>query len=79
LYNLQNQSYALKDLGKYLKYPLKHRELDGLYVVLEYQRHLEERKPLDPEVSEYNEDDVKALLFMIKRTTKGGIRIKRLK
>jgi len=73
-----NQSFALKDLGKYLKYPFKYPDLDGLFIALEYQRHIEEKKRIDPKVFEYNEDDVKALPFMIEMISKGEIRIERI-
>jgi len=65
-----NQSFALKDLGTYLKYSFKYPDLSGLLVALEYQRHVEENRPLDPRVLEYNEDDVKVLPFMIEKLTK---------
>lgn len=60
-----NQSFALKDLGSHLGYPFKHPDISGLFVAIEYQRHLDERRKLDRRVLDYNEDDVKALPFLI--------------
>jgi len=72
-----NQSFALKDIGKCLKYPFKHPDLDGFFVALEYQRHVEENKPLDPKVLEYNKDDVKALAFIVGKVTEGKFKIEK--
>ena len=76
-YIFPNQSFALKDLGTYLKYPFKHPDLNGLFVALEYQQHVEEKKTLNPKVFEYNEDDVKALPFIIEKVTKGKFKVER--
>ena len=66
-----NQSYALKNLSAHLGYPLKNPDMDGWRVALAYMEHVNEKKPLDPRVFEYNEDDVKSLPFMIKKITEG--------
>lgn len=60
-----NQSYALKDLASFLAYKFKYPELCGLLVALEYHRHIQDEIPLDPKIFEYNEDDVRALLFIM--------------
>ena len=62
-----NQSYALKDLGSHLGYKFRYPELSGLIVALEYHRHILDKTPLNPIFLEYNEDDVTALPFLIKR------------
>mgnify|MGYP001095880249 CR=1 FL=1 len=72
-----NQSFALKDLGTYIKYPFKHPDLDGFFVALEYHQHVEEKKSLNPKVLEYNEDDVRAIPFMIEQVTKNHHQIEK--
>lgn len=62
-----NQSYALKDLASFLGYRFKYPELCGLLVALEYHRHIQDKTPLDPRLFEYNEDDVKALPFIMEK------------
>jgi Icc-related predicted phosphoesterase/uncharacterized protein YprB with RNaseH-like and TPR domain len=62
-----NQSYALKDLASFLGYKFKYPELCGLLVALEYHRHIQDKTPLDPRLFEYNEDDVKALPFILEK------------
>lgn len=63
------KTYALKELGSFLEYKFKYPEMDGLMVALGYQKHVEENKPLDPKILDYNEDDVKALPHMIDKLT----------
>ncbi len=72
------QSYALKDLASFLGYKFKYPELDGLMVALNYQKHVEENKPLDPKILEYNEDDVRALPHMIDKLTSGKFSISKV-
>ncbi len=62
-----NQSYALKDLASFLGYKFKYPELCGLLVALEYHRHIQDKTPLEPRLFEYNEDDVKALPFIMEK------------
>ena len=62
-----NQSYALKDFASFLGYKFKYPELCGLLVALEYHRHVQDGTPLDPKIFEYNEDDVRALSFIIEK------------
>jgi len=62
-----NQSFALKDLGSFLEYPFKYPDLNGFAVALEYHRHIEDGKPLDPKILEYNEDDVKVIPFLLSK------------
>jgi len=62
-----HHSYALKELGGYLGYPLKQTELDGLAVARAYQRHVESGAPLVAGVLEYNEDDVKLVEHLVDR------------
>ena len=73
-----NQSFALKDLGRYFKYPFKHPDLEGRFVAERYHTHVNENKPIDPKVFEYNEDDVRAMPFMIEQITKGDLGIERV-
>lgn len=65
-----NQSYALKSLASHIGYKFKYPELDGLLVALEYHRHIMDNTPINAMLFEYNEDDVKALPFMIQQLTK---------
>jgi predicted RecB family nuclease len=60
-----NQSYALKNLGAFMKYPFKYPEIDGLVVALKYMSHVEDGKPLDKTLLEYNEDDVRVIPYLI--------------
>jgi predicted RecB family nuclease len=60
-----NQSFALKELGAYLQYPFKFPELNGMIVAQKYMKHAEDGEPLDKQIIEYNEDDVKVLPFII--------------
>lgn len=69
-----NQSYALKDLGTYLEYPFRHPDLSGLIVALEYQEHITKEKPLDSKLLEYNEDDVRAIHFILEKITSGKVK-----
>lgn len=62
-----SQSFALKNLGSFLGYPFKCPDLDGFTVALRYHAHVEEGKPLDPEILKYNEDDVKVIPFLISK------------
>jgi len=68
------KSYALKGLGSFLDYNFKYPEMDGLFVALSYQRHIEENKPLDPKIVEYNKDDVRVLPHMIKKLANNTFR-----
>jgi len=62
-----NQKFALKDLGTYLEYPFRYPDMDGLAVALSYQSHVEDGKPLDPKIYKYNEDDVRAIPYLIEK------------
>lgn len=66
-YIFPNQRFALKDLGSFLEYPFKNSDLDGLAVALAYHKQVEEGKPLDNRIFEYNQDDVKVLPFLISK------------
>ncbi len=66
-----NQSYKLKDLGELFKYPFKHTHLDGYAAARKYLTHIEKGEPLEQEVLEYGEDDVKVLPFLIEAIKKG--------
>jgi Icc-related predicted phosphoesterase len=72
-----NQSYALKNLGTYLRYPFKHADMNGLEVALEYLNHLKRKRKLDERVFDYNADDVNALPYIIKKIESDGYIIKR--
>jgi len=64
---LPNQRFALKDLAAFLGYSFKYPDLDGFIVALRYHKHVEDGSPLDPKILEYNQDDVKALPFIIEK------------
>ena len=68
---LPNQSYTLKNLGKLFKYSFKHTHLDGFVVALKYIAHIEKGDPLEQEIFEYCEDDVKVLPYLIEAIKKG--------
>lgn len=57
--------YKLKILGRYLGYPFRHIGIDGFYVAMEYQNHIDTGKPFNQDYIEYNDDDVKALPYII--------------
>ena len=63
--NVRNQSFALKNLGAFLKCQFKFPDLDGRIVAIKYLRHAEDGKPLNEELKKYNEDDVRVLPFII--------------
>jgi len=67
-----NQSYALKNLGAFMNYPFKHPEIDGFLVALQYMSHVEDKKPLDKTLLEYNEDDVRAIPYLISEIKSKG-------
>jgi len=60
-----NQDFSLKQMGAYLKYQFKNTDIDGLFVALEYHRHIEDNVPLDSLIFGYNEDDVKVIPHII--------------
>lgn len=62
-----HRSFKLKEFGYYQGYPFKHGDLDGLWVAMEYHRHVNNGTPLDMRVFKYNEDDVRAIPFLIER------------
>ena len=70
-----NQSYALKELGSHLAYPFSHPDLGGLWIALEYQMHLKEKRKLDSRVFPYNKDDVNALPYIIDKISSEGYQI----
>jgi len=65
------QSFRLKDLGELFKYPFKHTHLNGFDAAYNYGIHIETGKPLEQEILEYAEDDVKVLPFLIEAIRKG--------
>lgn len=64
---LPTTSLRLKNLGLYLGFEFRHKELDGLALALKYHQHLIDGRPLGKDIFEYNEDDVRALRFIIDR------------
>lgn len=68
-------SYGLKELGKVVGYPFRS-DLDGLSVVLAYLSKLETKKEIDPTVFEYNEDDVRAVKFLVDFLNEGKFKTK---
>jgi len=68
-----NQSFALKELGAYLEYPFKNSDLNGLAVALSYHSHVEDGKPIESKIFEYNEDDVKAIPHIIVKARETSI------
>lgn len=65
------KSYKLKDLGALFKYPFKHTHLDGRASARKFLTHIEKGTPLEQEILEYAEDDVKVLPFLIETIKKG--------
>lgn len=72
------KSYALKDLGALLGYKFKYPEMNGLFVAMSYHRHIEENKPLDPKILEYNQDDVRVVPHMIEKIRNSEFRTERI-
>ena len=68
---IPNQSYTLKNLGELFKYSFKHTHLDGFAVARKYITHIEKGDPLEQEIFEYGEDDVKVLPYLIEAIKKG--------
>jgi Icc-related predicted phosphoesterase/uncharacterized protein YprB with RNaseH-like and TPR domain len=66
------KSRAVKEVGRFFGYQFKHSELNGFQVALEYSRHIEEARPLNGSVLEYNEDDVRVLEHIVHRLTRAG-------
>ena len=66
-YIFPNMSFKLKEIGACLNYPFKHDDLDGIMVASAYLEHLETRKPLSKKYLKYNEDDVRAIPFIISK------------
>jgi predicted RecB family nuclease len=62
----------VKSVGEYFRYPFKHRNLNGMQAVYEYQKHIQERRPLNPAVFEYNEDDVRVLAHIVEQLSNIG-------
>jgi Icc-related predicted phosphoesterase/uncharacterized protein YprB with RNaseH-like and TPR domain len=57
--------YTIKDIGRYFGYRFAHEDLNGFMVAFEYIKHLEEKRPLDKRVLEYNKDDVQVLEHVV--------------
>ena len=66
---LPTSNFAVKDVGEYFGYSFKHTELGGLQVAVEYAKHLREGKPLDQRVLRYNEDDVRVIGHILRKTS----------
>jgi predicted RecB family nuclease len=75
-YILPIKSYGLKHVGKKLRYPFKHQDIDGFIVASMYEEHVRDKKPLPKKVLEYNEDDVRAIPFIIKKMTNSRLKMK---
>jgi len=71
------KSCGLKSLAAYLKYQFRHPDLDGFLVACAYEQHLRDRKALDRRFFEYNEDDVRALPYLLDMITKGRLKVKK--
>ena len=69
------QSYGLKEVGKYLKYRLKNKGLDGLFVAEEYIRNQETNRELPKEIFDYVEDDVKSIHYILQELNSGRHKI----
>lgn len=72
------KSYGLKHVGKKLRYPFKHQEIDGFIVASTYEEHIRNKKPLPKKILEYNEDDVRAIPFIIKKVTTSRLKIRQI-
>ena len=57
----------VKDVGSWLDFQFKQRNLSGIQVANEYDAHIRERRPLNPSAFEYNEDDVRVLAHIVQR------------
>jgi predicted RecB family nuclease len=66
-YIFPNMSFKLKEIGSFLNYPFKHDDLDGRLVASAYLKHLETKKELSQKYLDYNEDDVRAIPFIISK------------
>lgn len=66
---LPTSGYGLKEVAVRAGYAFTHPELDGFAVAHAYEEHLRRRHPLDTAFFEYNEDDVRALPFLIHHLT----------
>ncbi len=62
--------YGVKEVADKLGYRFAHPDLDGLWVALAYEEHIRRREPLDPRMAEYNEDDVRALPYIVHQLEK---------
>jgi hypothetical protein len=60
-----SQSFALKELGVYLQYPVKFPDFNGMVVAFKYLKLAEDCQLLERVLKEYNEDDVRVLPFII--------------
>jgi Icc-related predicted phosphoesterase/uncharacterized protein YprB with RNaseH-like and TPR domain len=58
--------YTLKDISRYFGYRFAHEDLNGFMVAFEYIKHLEEKRPLDRRVLEYNKDDVQSIEHVVR-------------
>ena len=65
------QGYRLKPLGRHFNYPFKHSHLRGSNVASYYITHIKTGEPLNKEILEYAEDDVKVLPFILEKLEKG--------
>lgn len=73
-----NQSYALKELGAFLGYNFKHADLDGLYVALNYMAYADNGEELDPNILEYNEDDVRVIPYLLEKAVSLSDNVKKI-
>jgi len=61
------QSYALKVIGNYLKYPFKNKDMCGFDVAVAYEDHLKTKKKLPKKIFEYNKDDVYSIPYIVNK------------
>ncbi|MDP3033894.1 MAG: ribonuclease H-like domain-containing protein [Methanobacteriaceae archaeon] len=68
---LPTLGYSLDELSDYFGFKVKHDSLDGLMVGIQYEEYLNGGKePNWDQLFEYNEDDVKAIPFIINEILK---------
>ncbi len=63
---LPTSGFGLKEIGKALGYRFRYPTLDGLAVALEYMACLREGRKVPEKLLRYNEDDVRALRFVVR-------------
>lgn len=69
---IPRKKYGLKQFASCFGFRFRIPELDGMQVALQYERALQEKKPVPHELLVYNQDDVLALRFVVQRAIELG-------